>query len=411
MSAMSEGESNTDRAPSLKPFEGARLALLRLGLQHTEELERSLVAAARICAESMKVHRVGIWVFDGADRLRSVAILDERNLACDPGHIFDLSTCPAYAAAIRSRRVIAVTDAEQDPKTCEMRELYLRPYGITSMMDAPFYADGEILGVICVEHIGPLREWSQADCDFAATVADIVSSLFQQARRLESEAQLSSLRERLANAERMHSLARLAAGVAHDLNNLLSVILLNAGALPSSVQARTIEEQCQAGATLARQLLAFARDTPPEVEVFDLRDTLVGMESLLRSALGPGIQLRLSLGHEPLKIQANKVEFQQILLNLAFNAREAMPRGGHFCLEGGLLGGQVTLRASDDGVGMTLETQARAFDPFFTTRKERGGTGMGLAIVYGAMRRARGEVSVQSVEGQGTTFELRWAQA
>jgi signal transduction histidine kinase len=280
------------------------------------------------------------------------------------------------------------------------------------MMDVPVYADGDIIGVICCEHVGPRRNWTEGDCDFAASVADIVSSLFQQARRLLTEEEVSRMRERLARAEQMHALARLAAGVAHDLNNLLSVILLNAGMLPSSPQAQMIEEQCQAGSRLARQLLAFARDNPPEEEQTDVRDLLARMEVLLVSALGPGITLELHPGLIPLHVRLNRGEFEQVMLNLAFNARDAMKnRGGVFRIEARQEDEEVVVRVSDGGEGMSQETLRRAFEPFFTTRRDQGGTGMGLAIVYGAMRRARGQVAVESQPGQGTTFELRWPRA
>jgi signal transduction histidine kinase len=406
---MPEGEPGTALTSSLKPFEGARLSLLRLGLRHNAELERSLLATARICAESMQVARVGIWVFEGDSALRNVVTHDDRKPNAEPSGLFDLTVCPVYHAAIRSRRVVAVSDAQNDPKTAEMRDSYLVPLGITSMMDVPVYADGDIIGVICCEHVGPRRDWTEGDCDFAASVADIVSSLFQQARRLLTEEEVSRMRERLARAEQMHALARLAAGVAHDLNNLLSVILLNAGMLPPSPQAQMIEEQCQAGSRLARQLLAFARDNPPEEEKIDVRDLLGRMEVLLVSALGPGISLELDLGLVPLDVRLNRGEFEQVMLNLAFNARDAMKtRRGVFRVEARQEDEEVVVRVSDGGEGMNQETLRRAFEPFFTTRRDQGGTGMGLAIVYGAMRRARGQVAVESQPGKGTTFELRW---
>ncbi|MCS6901867.1 MAG: ATP-binding protein [Myxococcales bacterium] len=409
---MPEGELRDTLTAPLKPFEEARLSLLRLGLRHNTELERSLWAAARICAESVQVRRVGIWIFEGDKALRNIVTYDETRPGVLSGELFDLTSCPVYHAAIRSRRVVAVRDARNDPKTAEMKESYLIPLGITSMMDVPIYADGDIIGVICCEHSGPCREWSEGDCDFAASVADIISSLFQQARHLLTEEEVSRMKERLAQAEQMHALARLAAGVAHDLNNLLSIILLNAGMLPPSPQARMIEEQCQAGSRLVRQLLAFARDNPPEEERVDIRDLVGHMETLLVSALGSGIKLVLRLGNIPLEVRLNRGEFEQVMLNLAFNARDAMKRqGGAFEVEASLERDDVVLRVSDTGEGMNSETLRRAFEPFFTTRRDQGGTGMGLAIVYGAMRRARGQVVVESQPGQGTTFELRWPRA
>jgi signal transduction histidine kinase len=173
-----------------------------------------------------------------------------------------------------------------------------------------------------------------------------------------------------------------------------------------------IEEQCQAGSRLARQLLAFARDNPPEEQALDVRELLLNLEVLLSSALGPGVSLEIRPGPDPLDVKVNRAELEQVLLNLAFNARDAMKgRGGRFEIEARLGEREVILRVSDNGEGMTPETQRRAFDPLFTTRREEGGTGMGLAIVYGAMRRAKGDVTLESAPGQGTSFELRWPRA
>ncbi len=396
---------------SIRPFEAARLSMLKLGLCPSDEIERSMTAITQISADTMQVARVGVWFFENDELLRSAYLFDRRSQQTSSGERFVLADCPAYHQAIRTRRAVAVRDAQNDPKTSEMRESYLTPQGITSMLDAPIYVDGKVCGIVCHEHVGPMRAWSQADIDFASSVADVISSLCQQARREKVEREMQALRDELARTERMHALARLAAGVAHDLNNLLSVVLLNAGSLPPSPQARMIEDQCKLGARLARQLLGFARETPPEETRLDLREILQDMTLLLGSMLGDRVRLSVRPGEAPLWVQANQGEIEQIFLNLAGNARDAMPTGGSFAVEAAPTEREVVLVVSDTGAGMAPEVLRRAFEPFFTTRRDSGGTGMGLAVVYGAMKRARGSVEVESEPGQGTRFTLRWPRS
>ena len=139
----------------------------------------------------------------------------------------------------------------------------------------------------------------------------------------------------------------------------------------------------------------------------DLPEVVRSVRSLLASALGPACPLELRLPEESLMVHSDRSEIEQIVLNLAVNARAAMPRGGPFTIEVEGRGDEVILRASDRGVGIAESVRGRIFDPFFTTRRDSGGSGMGLAVVQAAMLRAGGRVEVDSVEGQGATFTLR----
>lgn len=398
-------------AISLKPFEAARLSLARLGLPQTEEMTRALTSVAQIGADAMGVARVGVWLCQDDERLHNVYVFDARSRLAGSGETFSLDDWPAYRLAIQTRRVVVVSDTASDERTRSLLATYLVPHGIGATLDAPIYLDGQIVGILCLEHVGPRRDWTQSDMDFGASVADMMSTLLQQERRLHVEEQLRLAREELVRAESRHALARLAAGVAHDLNNLLTIISLNASSLPSDGPARLIEEQCQVGARLARQLLAFARERPPQVQDLDLPEVIRSVRALLASALGPACPLELRLPDEPLMVRCDRSEIEQIVLNLAVNARAAMPRGGPFSIEVEARGDEVVLRASDRGVGIPESVRGRIFDPFFTTRRDSGGSGMGLAVVQAAMLRAGGRVEVASVEGEGATFTLRWPRA
>ncbi len=394
---------------SYKPFEAARLSLARLGLPRTEEIERAVSHVAQIAAEAMQVQRVGVWLCEqGGDVLHNVYVHDSSSQRSGVGEWVMLDRWPRYHEAIQVRRVVAVADTTRDPRTTGM-EGYLAEHRIGALLDAPIYLDGDLVGVLCIEHIGARREWSQSDVDFGVSVAEVLATVIQQARRLKAEEELRIAHEELVKSESRHALARLAAGVAHDLNNLLTIISLNVSSLPTDgPAAHLIEEQCQVGARLARQLLAFARERPPQVQDLDLPEVIRTTRSLLASALGPACPLELKLTDEPLLVHSDRAEIEQILLNLAVNARSAMPHGGTFTLAVRAIGNEVVLWASDQGVGIPEPVRDRIFDPFFTTRRESGGSGMGLAIVQAAMHRAGGSVEVSSVEGHGTTFTLRW---
>ncbi|RYE83289.1 MAG: sensor histidine kinase, partial [Myxococcales bacterium] len=357
MTSGDEPAGSPGASVSLKPFEAARLSLSRIGLPGTEELTRALTCVAQIGADAMQVARVGVWLCEGDERLRNVFVFDARTRQASAGETFSLDDWPAYREAIRTRRVVAVSDTTSDARTRSLLAHYLVPHGIGATLDAPIYLDGQIVGVLCLEHVGPRRDWTQPDRDFGSSVADVLSTLLQQVRRLQVEEQLRLAREELVRAESRHALARLAAGVAHDLNNLLTIISLNASSLPSGGPAHLIEEQCQVGARLARQLLAFARERPPQVQDLDLPEVIRSVRSLLASALGPACPLELLLPDEPLMVRCDRSEIEQIVLNLAVNARAAMPRGGPFTLEVRGRGDEVLLWATDRGVGIPEEVR------------------------------------------------------
>jgi hypothetical protein len=230
--------------------------------------------------------------------------------------------------------------------------------------------------------------------------------------RLETEAQLRQ-------AQRMESVGRLAGGVAHDFNNLLTVIgNLAAMALedtdPDSAHAETyrqIEAAQQRGAALTRQLLTFSRKVPEAAAATDATETLRRMGQMLPPLLGERIEVHLDLPDAPLPVPLTAVYLEQIAMNLAVNARDAMPDGGQLRLrlarrdDGDAPAAVLTV--SDTGTGMTARVQQRIFEPFFTTKEASRGTGLGLSTTYGLVTGAGGEIAVASEPGRGTTFTVR----
>jgi signal transduction histidine kinase len=236
------------------------------------------------------------------------------------------------------------------------------------------------------------------------------------------------LEERLRQAQKMEAIGRLAGGVAHDFNNLLSVILgcsyLLFDELPQGSATRgQVEEIHRAGeraAALTQQLLAFSRQQLLEPRVLDLNQVLHGMSQMLRRLLGEDVELKLLLDDRLGRILVDPSQMEQVILNLAVNARDAMPSGGKLSIFTSNVsltptqaeardfapGDYVLLNVVDTGQGMDPATISRIFEPFFTTKGKGQGTGLGLATVLGIVEQSRGHVLVTSQPGRGTSFDI-----
>jgi two-component system cell cycle sensor histidine kinase/response regulator CckA len=232
----------------------------------------------------------------------------------------------------------------------------------------------------------------------------------------------------LRQAQKMDALGRLAGGIAHDFNNLLTAIMGYASLLTRSLgrqgaaadDAEEILKASQRAALLTQQLLAFSRRQVVQMKPVALNDLVHDMQRMLERIIGEDVQLVADLDTSLPLVQSDPGQLQQVMLNLAVNARDAMPNGGTLTLrtrpivlnqrqagEPALRPGvYALLEVTDTGVGMDEATRVRVFEPFFTTKDRMGGTGLGLAMVYGIVRQAAGDVSVTSELGQGTTFRI-----
>ena len=219
----------------------------------------------------------------------------------------------------------------------------------------------------------------------------------------------------LAQAQKMESLGRLAGGVAHDFNNLLTAILGNIELarmdLPESSPVRQnldeVQHASESAKALVRQLLVFGRKHGSEVMVVDLRAALSDATRLLGRLLGEDVRLALELPDIPVHVKLDPMQLEQVVVNLAVNARDAMPRGGKLTIRVERLPKDLLrISVSDTGVGMTEEVRARAFEPFFTTKPVGKGTGLGLSLVFAVVRQNGGSVNIESELGRGTTFSI-----
>jgi two-component system, cell cycle sensor histidine kinase and response regulator CckA len=238
-----------------------------------------------------------------------------------------------------------------------------------------------------------------------------------------------TLEDQLRQAQKMEAIGRLAGGVAHDFNNLLAVIINCASFLAESISGdheyaqdlKDIREAGERGANLVRQLLAFSRKEIVNPQVEDLNDIVRGMESLLSRTLGEDVELAVKASESPCPTKVDTGQIEQVIVNLAVNARDAMPNGGVITMttENVVVGedfarlypgmtpeSYVRLTMSDNGTGMSEEVLKHIFEPFFTTKARGQGTGLGLATAYGAVKQAGGYISAYSEEGKGSIFSV-----
>jgi PAS domain S-box-containing protein len=301
-------------------------------------------------------------------------------------------------------------DSHQGHRSGYMKHPHVRPMGVGMELTAR-RKDGTEFPVEI--SLGPLV--TKEGVLISSTIMDITGR-----KKMEEQLRLS---------QRMESIGKLAGGVAHDFNNLLTVIMgcaevILEGLPPDHPAVRKVELIRQTGASaadLTRQLLAFSRQQMLQPRVLDLKEIVERTEVLLRRLIGENIELAILLEPGLGRVKADPGQIEQVLLNLAVNARDAMPQGGRLTIEGrnveldesykeqdqqAVPGRYVMLTVADTGCGMARETQARIFDPFFTTKELGKGTGLGLATVYGIVKQSGGFIWVYSELSKGTLFKV-----
>jgi len=333
--------------------------------------------------------------------------------------------------AIREGRPAIVSDVQVDPMVAPWRKLHASP-GFGSIAAIPIRRGGEVTGGLVVyaaekafvdeEELALLEELT-GNISYALDVLDAR----QSARK--GEAQLEQTQQQLQQAQKMEAVGRLAGGVAHDFNNLLTVIqgygeLLQASLEGDAEKRESVVEIVKAAeraTALTRQLLAFSRQQVLEMRVLDVGAVVADTEKMLKRLIGEDVEVVVERPAVLGLVKADPGQIEQVVLNLAVNARDAMPGGGRLTLalanadlEVPLAAAQdsippgryVVLSVTDTGTGMDAETLGHIFEPFFTTKERGKGTGLGLATVYGIVRQTGGYMAVETAPGAGTTFRV-----
>jgi PAS domain S-box-containing protein len=354
--------------------------------------------------------------------------------------VFDASPCPMYVFDAGTLSIVEVNDAalayygHSRPALLAMTATGLAPPEDTAALTGAIAA------------AGPAERWRrqrQLKKDGTITEVTITSHLLSFSGRkarcavIEDVTEREHFERRLRQSQRLESLGQLAGGIAHDFNNLLGIILGYAAMAAADVQTTAgddpawralhddllqIVDAGDRATALTRQLLSFARaDAIAEPQVLELNRVVVDIEKLLRRTLGEDIRLITRLTGTPWPVKADPGQLEQVLLNLAVNARDAMPAGGTLTIETSTseldenyatqhpavrAGRYMRLQVSDTGTGMSKATLERAFEPFFTTKPKGHGTGLGLATIYGIIATAGGHIQIYSEPGLGTTITV-----
>jgi signal transduction histidine kinase/CheY-like chemotaxis protein len=321
-------------------------------------------------------------------------------------------------------QVVVIEDGRELPAEAGAERADMLSRGVLAAVALPLREGSELIGAVTLSSRAP-RSWPEEDLSWLRIVADLFALAL---RHRWTEQALAARQSQLLQAQKMEAVGRLAGGIAHDFNNLLTVIAGNAASLAeatapesdSGEDVREIQLATERATALTRQLLSFGRPKVLTHRVFDVNQVIQGLAGLMRRVLGEDVEVALRLDPELWPVVGDPGQLEQVLVNLAVNARDAMPRGGTLriatlrrALRGlnaqrlGIADGDyVMIAVSDTGTGMTDDTRSRAFEPFYSTKGPEGGTGLGLSIVYEIARRWGGGIEIESAPGAGTTVRM-----
>lgn len=394
-------------------------ALAQVHVAPDEAPAVSLYEVARIVTAALDIERFGVWcTTEDRTAIRAYFLYCRSTDAVSDGTILRKQDFPKYFDALDGR-AITIDDTAHDVAASDLRESYLVPLGIGALLDAPLYADGLPAGMVCHEHVGGPRTWSAEERLFVATVADNVSRLLEVLQRQRAEQSLRAYREELRSLNRLEEMAGIAAGVAHDLRNILTIVLANAELLEDELPKEhdrapisAIRREVGRGRDLARELMDFGRRTSGRPAVHSVRTFVESVVRGIAPTLGACTVDIVDSGTAS-RVFIDPTDFERLLVNLLYNARDAMSGTGTIRIEiapvasvrhSPSIGRAMRISVCDTGVGMDADTRLRIFEPFFTRKSQ--GTGLGMCVVQQVVTRAGGVVEVESEPGHGTRVHV-----
>jgi signal transduction histidine kinase len=331
----------------------------------------------------------------------------------------------AFVTCYRERRAILINDFTEVAEVHSSRSQQIADkVGAQSFLCCPIVCEGESLGVLAVDNIKSKKELVQSDLSLLTGIAPVIGMSIRNARYLDLEEQRSA---QMRQSQKMEAIGQLAGGIAHDFNNLLTAIIGFAtlarmetdSEKPSAKFLDEVLVASERATHLTKGLLSFSRKQAIDLQPVDLNATVAHIEKLLRRLISEEIELVLACAPGVLPVVADPGQLDQIILNLATNARDAMEQRGVLTIETGQVevgprqiagfaglapGSYARLVISDTGKGMDSSTAAHIFEPFFTTKEVGKGTGLGLSIVYGIVKQHGGFLEVDSSPGMGSSF-------
>jgi signal transduction histidine kinase len=389
-------------------------------------------------AETLGVERVSVWRFNEERTVMCCEDLYEVTLdRHSSGLELESSRYPRYFAALERGRGVVAHDVHQDPDTSEFSESYLKPLGISSMLDAPIRRTGQLSGVVCHEHIGPARVWAVDEQEFAASIGDFLSLVLeaserrhaQQAFRSAQEAllrqdyqarhqielELDRIKDELVRQTRLATIGQVAASLAHELRNPLGAIRNATFYLRNHVPAgdqkwtdhlAIIDQEVGRSDVTINDLLEMSQAKQPIKQTVDLRKLVQESFDLVRSSEDLTLELVVE---KPFFVDADPGQLRQVMANLMGNAAEAIGRSGRIRVEArrGERFAEISVR--DDGPGIPADLRQRVFEPLITTKAK--GTGLGLSICRQIVERHGGTIELVDSEGRGAEFCIRLPRA
>jgi len=440
------------------------LELILLRVSQSEDIDKGeLNVASRLIinsvCEGLKITRAGIWLYDQQQTLvQCTLLIDKGNDLDSESLVLTRKDFPHYFEALDSGRTIAAHNALTDVATFEFADVYLGPLNISSMLDVPIRHRGKMIGIICCEHQGEARHWEADEMVFAASLADLYGRAVSANERADYEAQLleanqtleqkvknrtaelEAAQEKLIESEKMAALGNLVAGIAHEVNTPLGIALTSVSNCKEELKDiyrdfendelteqgfKDFEAICSEGLTLAETSLVRAAHLVQDFKRTSADQTSLEIEEIALDEYIPRVcnplkpmlrkeQIELSIDVTPkLVITTCPGIIAQLLTNLISNAQRHafgpsvdndINKVAVSCSQNDI---GVVISVQDNGKGIPEELHKKVFEPFYTTARDKGGTGLGLNILYNLVRQKfNGEIDLTSAPGEGTTVTV-----